>query len=201
MLRGLSGEELSKIVKITLFDDVNTTDGWDWLQTFVDIPVEHVEVDRILDRKSLVDMRMAVETCKDFYQGGIDSFILASSDSDFWGLISSMPDTRFMVAYEYEKISPTVRQAFHEHGVRHCAMDDFSMAQTDDLKKAILFAELRKHVGDICGKDPMELTKRLYAAARVKATDQEMVMFCNKYVKTLKLVMDENGRFAVEIQN
>ena len=31
VLKGLNQEELAKIEKITLYDDPNTTAGWDWL--------------------------------------------------------------------------------------------------------------------------------------------------------------------------
>ena len=58
VLNGLNQDELAKITKITLYDDSNTTAGWDFLSNYTNIPVEHIEVDRILGRKSLVDVRM-----------------------------------------------------------------------------------------------------------------------------------------------
>ena len=52
---------------------------------------EHIQQLRVTDRKSLVDMRMAVGVTEAYLTENIDSFILCSSDSDFWGLISSIP--------------------------------------------------------------------------------------------------------------
>ena len=67
-----------------MYDDYHTSIGWDWLYQFTSIPVEHVEVQRVTDRKSLVDIMMTAGVCKSYYEDGIDSFILVSSDSDYW---------------------------------------------------------------------------------------------------------------------
>ena len=97
VLKGLNQDELAKIEKITLYDDPNTTAGWDWLSKFTQIPVEHIEIDRVTDRKSLVDLRMTASVVTNFYRDGITSFIIVSSDSDFWGLIESLPKAKFLV--------------------------------------------------------------------------------------------------------
>ena len=58
VLKNLNQDELSKVEKIVLYDDSHTTEGWDWLEKFTRIPVEHVEADRVTGRKSLVDIEM-----------------------------------------------------------------------------------------------------------------------------------------------
>ena len=199
VLKGLNPEELAKIEKITLYDDPNTTAGWDWLSKFTQIPTEHIEIDRVTDRKSLVDVRMTASVVTDFYRDGITSFIIVSSDSDFWGLIESLPNAHFLVMYEYEKIGTAIKSALTQHGIYYCAIDDFCSAATEDMKKAVLFAELEKHLPNLYGESPMELTQQLYEATRVTATKKEMENFCNRFVKTLKLKIVD-GKFTVEIQ-
>ena len=199
VLKGLNPEELAKIEKITLYDDPNTTAGWDWLSKFTQIPVEHIEIDRVTDRKSLVDVRMTASVVTDFYRDGITSFIIVSSDSDYWGLIESLPNAHFLVMYEYEKIGTAIKSALTQHGIYYCAIDDFCSAATEDMKKAVLFAELEKHLPTLYGESPMELTQKLYEATRVTATKKEMENFCNRFVKTLKLKVSD-GKFVIEIQ-
>ena len=199
VLKGLNPEELAKIEKITLYDDPNTTAGWDWLSKFTQIPVEHIEIDRVTDRKSLVDVRMTASVVTDFYRDGITSFIIVSSDSDYWGLIESLPNAHFLVMYEYEKIGTAIKSALTQHGIYYCSIDDFCTAATEDMKKAVLFAELEKHLPTLYGESPMELTQQLYEATRVTATKKEMENFCNRFVKTLKLKIVD-GNFTVEIQ-
>ena len=90
VLTQLKEQNLRKIKKIVLFDDVNTTPVWKYLQTITGIPVEYVLVERIKQDKSLVDMKICAEITKERYKNNINSFILVSSDSDYWGLISSL---------------------------------------------------------------------------------------------------------------
>lgn len=200
VLKGLNPDELAKIEKITLYDDSNTTIGWDWLQKFTHIPVEHIEVERVLDRKSLVDIKMTASVCKDYYENGITSFLLFSSDSDFWGLISTMPQAEFLVMYEYEKCSQATKNALAEHEIFHCSIDDFCSANTAELKRTVLFSELEKHFPTILGENPADLTYQLYEDTRISATKKEMELFCNRYVKTLQLKLDADGNFAIVIQ-
>ena len=200
VLKGLNQEELAKIEKITLYDDPNTTAGWDWLSKFTQIPVEHIEIDRVTDRKSLVDVRMTASVVTDFYRDGITSFIIVSSDSDFWGLIESLPKAKFLVMYEYEKCGTAIKNALAQHGIYYCAIDDFCTAGTEELKRAVLFAELEKHLPSLIGENPLELTHKVYEATKVTATMKEMENFCNRYVKTLRLKVNSEGKFVIEIQ-
>ena len=200
VLKGLNQEELAKIEKITLYDDPNTTAGWDWLSKFTQIPVEHIEIDRVTDRKSLVDVRMTASVVTDFYRDGITSFIIVSSDSDFWGLIESLPKAKFLVMYEYEKCGTAIKNALAQHGIYYCAIDDFCTAGTEELKRAVLFAELEKYLPSLIGENPLELTHKIYEATKVTATMKEMENFCNRYVKTLRLKVNSEGKFVIEIQ-
>lgn len=104
-LRNLGGDVLEKISKIVLYDDVHSASAWRILSSYVSCPVEHIMIDRVKKTKSLVDIRLTAGACKEFYQNNVDSFILVSSDSDYWGLISSLPDARFLVMVERESVS------------------------------------------------------------------------------------------------
>ena len=108
---------LGKIAKIILYDDVHTTTAWQILEKFTQIPVEHVLIERVKENKSLVDIRLTTGTCCEFFQNNIDSFLLASSDSDYWGLIPAMPQARFFVLVEAEKCSGAIRKAMENGGI------------------------------------------------------------------------------------
>ncbi len=199
VLKGLDEQALQKIKKITLYDDENTTCAWDWLHRLTKIPVEHIEVERVVNSKSLVDIKMTAGVCQDHYAGNVDSFIIVSSDSDYWGLISSLPNARFIVMYEYDKCGAAIKTALTSHGIYYCAIDDFCNASTEELKKLVLFDELEKHFDSLIGCNPWELTKSLYQNTYIQATEMEMQTFCTKYVKTLKLRVGKEGTFEIEI--
>ena len=200
VLRGLNPDELAKIEKIVLYDDYHTNCGWDWLEKFTRIPVQHVEVSRVTDQKSLVDINMTAGVCKDFYENEITSFILLSSDSDYWGLISTLQSADFLVMYENQKCGHAIKEALDEHSIQYCSIDDFCTANIEDLKKAVLFETLEKYIPDIAYINGRELLQQIYLETRITATEQEMENFYNKYIKTLRLKVDDDGNFRVEIQ-
>ena len=88
----LDDNELSKIKKIVLYDDVNTSTAWDYITDIINIPVVKKDIERLLDNKSLVDITMTAGVCEEYYRNNMESIILASSDSDFWGLMQVLSE-------------------------------------------------------------------------------------------------------------
>lgn len=199
VLKNLNQDELAKIEKIVLYDDYHTTSGWNWLEKFTKIPIEHIEVQRVTDRKSLVDIKMTAGVCADYYENNISSFILVSSDSDYWGLISTLKKAEFLVMYEYSKCGQAIKRALSEHDIYYCSIDDFCSGNIEDLKKAVLFECLEKYLPDIVYINGKELVKKIYEEARISASEKEIEIFYNKYIRTLRLKVDYDGNFTVEI--
>lgn len=199
VLKNLNQDELAKIEKIVLYDDYHTTSGWNWLEKFTKIPIEHIEVQRVTDRKSLVDIKMTAGVCADYYENNISSFILVSSDSDYWGLISTLKKADFLVMYEYSKCGQDIKRALSEHDIYYCSIDDFCSGNIEDLKKAVLFDCLEKYLPDILYINGKELVKKIYEEVRISASEKEMEIFYNKYIRTLRLKVDHDGNFKIEI--
>lgn len=199
VIKNLNQDELAKIEKIVLYDDYHTNSGWDWLEKFTSIPVEHIEVGRVTDQKSLVDIMMTAGVCKNYYENGISSFIIVSSDSDYWGLISSLPNASFLVMYEYSKCGKAIKDALAERGIYYCAIDDFCTGNIEELKKAVLFATLEKYLPDLPYLNAKELARRIFEETRIEASDKEIDNFFNRYIKTLRLKITESGEVRFEI--
>lgn len=198
-LNSLNQTEIQKIQKIILYDDSHTTNGWDYFEKFVSIPVEHIEVERVTDRKSLVDIRVTAGICQAFYRDDVSSFILLSSDSDYWGLISSLPEADFLVMIEYSKCGHAIQQALEEHSIYYCSLDDFCSGYIDELKRTVLIQELKKYLPDITQYNGKELAHTLFAQARIEADETEIVNFYEKYIKTIRLKIDADGNFRIEL--
>lgn len=199
VLKNLNQDELSKIEKIVLYDDYHTTSGWDWLEKFTKIPIEHIEVNRVTDQKSLVDIKMTAGVCTDYYENNITSFILVSSDSDYWGLISTLTKAEFLVMYEHSKCGQAIKRALSEHNIYYCSIDDFCSGNIEELKKAVLFSCLEKYLPEIISLNGKELVRKIYEEARISASEKEMENFYDRYIKTLRLRVDNDGNFTVEI--
>ena len=200
-LKNLNQNEIAKVEKILLYDDVHTSIAWDWINKFTSIPVEHIETERIINRKSLVDIKMAVGICKNIYENEIDSFIIFSSDSDFWGLISSLPNIKFLVMYEREKCSQTIIDKMIEHSIVHCPIDDFCSGNISDFKKTILIDLLQQSIDNVLSLNANTLLNNICEKAQIEINDKEKNKFYDKYIKTLSLEIDTNGIFKIKIAN
>ncbi len=199
VLKNLDQDMLGKIEKIVLYDDYHTGTGWDHLEKYTRIPVEHEEVERVTDQKSLVDIKMTAGVCRDYYLNNITSFILFSSDSDYWGLISSLPDADFLVMYEDSKVGKAIKDALSARGIYYCSIDDFCSGNTEEFKRAVMFAALEEKLPDILGMNSRELLEELYTQTRIYASESEKNIFYNRYIKTLRLKIDADGVFRVVI--
>ncbi|MDE7214156.1 MAG: hypothetical protein K2N42_06215 [Anaeroplasmataceae bacterium] len=78
---------------------------------------------------------MTTGACKEFYGNNIESIILASSDSDFWGLVSSLPNAKFLVLNESTKPSNTILRVLKENHIQYCFMDLFAQAEVQEYKE------------------------------------------------------------------
>ncbi|MBQ7989896.1 MAG: NYN domain-containing protein [Oscillospiraceae bacterium] len=199
VLKNLDADMLSKISKVVLYDDYHTGTGWDHLEKFIRIPVEHEEVERVTDQKSLVDIKMTAGVCRDFYRDGITSFILLSSDSDYWGLISSLPDADFLVMYEDTKCGAAIKEALAAREIYYCSIDDFCSGNTEEFKRFVLLSALEERLPGIIGMDSQELLEQLYTQTRIYASESEKQIFYKRYIKTLKLKIDSDGKFIAVI--
>lgn len=59
VFKNLNEDNLKKFKKIILYDDVNTSDACDYINELIKLLIEHKEIQRVLDNKSLVDIVMA----------------------------------------------------------------------------------------------------------------------------------------------
>ncbi|ETP71626.1 Protein of unknown function DUF88 [Lachnospiraceae bacterium JC7] len=60
------------------------------------------------------------------YSNDVDSFVLVSSDSDYWGLMEALPEANFLVMVEHEKCSYALKEELIQHGIFYCCyIDDF----------------------------------------------------------------------------
>lgn len=142
---------------------------------------------------------MTAGVCTDYYENNITSFILASSESDYWGLISTLKNAKFLVMYEYSKCGQVIKRALSDNNIYCCSIDDFCSGNIEELKKAVLFGCLERYLPDIAYINGKELVKKIYEEARITASEKEMENFYNRYIKTLRLKVDNDGNFAIEI--
>ena len=59
--------------------------------------------------------------------------------------------------------------------------------------------ELKNLTNDIVGKNGWEMTRQIYERTKITSTEREMKDFYNKYVKSLRLKINEDGVFEIVV--
>ena len=199
-LKGLDFEYTKKISSIILFDDVHAASGWGILEKFTRIPVEHILIERLKQNKSLVDIMLTARACQEYYENHVDSFIIVSSDSDYWGLISSLPKARFLVMVEREKCGPDMKNALVNTGIFYCYIDDFYSGDMEELKLGALFREMYHYIDSTVRLNVNAMFEEALRATRIAMTPAEKKQFYDKYIRTMQMSIGEDGNVLIEIK-
>ena len=190
---------LDKIAKVILFDDVHAASAWQILDRFTDLEIEHIMLERVKDDKSYLDVQLTARACKEFYKNDIDSFILVSSDSDYWGLVSELEEARFFVMVEHRKCSPAIKKALENKGVTYCYIDDFNTGNSNAIKESAIIDEVYRAIDEQCCFNINDILESALVSTRAELTDVEFRQFWNKYVKNMRLVIDDDGEVYVQL--
>lgn len=199
-LKNLNDEYTQKIASIILFDDVHTASAWRILEQFTKIPVEHMMIERVKQSKSLVDIMLTARACQEHYTNNVDSFIIVSSDSDYWGLIQSLPYARFLVMIEREKCGPDMKAALVSSGIFFCYIDDFYSANAEEIKHSALFKEMYRYIDNHVQLNVNEMLNEALRATRIDMADAEKKQFFSRYIRTMQMSLSENGDLVLEFK-
>ena len=157
-------------------------------------------IERIKQNKSLVDIRLTARACQEHYENKVDSFIIVSSDSDYWGLISSLPKAQFLVMIEHNKCGPDMKAALVNSGIFYCYLDDFYSGDSEELKINALFQEMRNYMEKAVQLNAIDMLDDVLRTTRIEMAFDERQQFYNKYIKTLQLSIDDSGKVSLAIK-
>jgi len=199
-LKNLNEEYTQKIASIILFDDEHTASAWRILEQFTQIPVEHIMIERVKQSKSLVDIMLTARACQEHYTNNVDSFIIVSSDSDYWGLIRSLPQARFLVMIEREKCGPDMKAALVSAGIFFCYIDDFFSGNAEEIKHSALFREMYRYIDNTVNLNVNKMFDDALRATRIDMSDSEKNQFFHRYIRTLQMSISENGDVILDFK-
>lgn len=194
MLHSLDWEHVQKVSKIILVNDVNQNLGWQELEKCTEIPIEHIMTHRVMDNKSLVDGTLIATAFTEYYEKEVDSFVLLSSDSDFWTLIASLKNkAKFLVMVEHFKCGPDYKDVLADAGVFYCYLDDFNDGEkSEQMKNDILLraidAELKNKSFSM-----KEIFEEALVALRINMSSAQKEQFYKKHLKPMVTSVDEEG--------
>ena len=75
------------------------------------------------------------------------------------------------------------------------------MENAKNLQKIVLKKTLESYLPTVVGESAWEITKQIYADANIQTSEDEMKRFYERYIRNLRLKIDENSKFKVTIMN
>lgn len=199
--RNLNSDYAEKISKIILLDDEHTATAWRILEQFTEIPVEHIMLKRIKEGKSYLDISLSVKVCQEYYENNADSIIIVSSDSDYWGLIDALNRVNYLVMVERQKCGPDLKSVLIQEGIFYCYIDDFYSGNVEDVKRVALFKEMRNYIDETVKFNVKEMLEKALMLTRINMNSSEQKQFYEKYLKNVRLALDEEGYISIEFNN
>lgn len=199
-LRNLDRQYTEKITSIILFDDIHAASAWRILDSFTGINVEHMMIERVKQNKSLVDVMLISRTCQEHYKNNVDSFIIVSSDSDYWGLIASLKEARFMVMIERENCGPDLKNALINAGIFYCYIDDFYSGNAEDIKQSALFKEMYRYIDNTVRLNINEMFEEALRSTRIEMSESEKKQFIYRYIRNMSMKIADNGDVVLEFK-
>jgi len=195
VLQGLPKDKIGKIRKIILVDDINTCKAWKVLKYYTSIPVEHVMTERVIERKSLVDIELSVRTCMEFFKNQVDSFIIASSDSDYWGLVNSLKEAHFIFMVERENFGVDMKNMLIDHNIFYCYIEDFYAEDMNDIKMKALYHEMCKILSVQVAFNINDIVDMVLESIQIDLLDSERDKFMKEH--PMNLNVDEAGNVTI----
>ena len=201
-LQSMQPETLAKITKIILYNDVKASSAWNLLQKHTKATIEHQMSERVLTGKSLVDVMLVAGCCKVHYANHVDSFLLFSSDSDYWGLISSVSTAKFLVMVEQSKVSGEVVQKMIDSDIPFCYLDQFCQGgQSHKMKVDALLSECQRFVSKHFESFKVqEMVNVALLQTRIEMSKAEQKQFYERYIKTMRLKVFADGTVNIEFE-
>ncbi|MDE5580907.1 MAG: NYN domain-containing protein [Treponemataceae bacterium] len=128
-------DELSQYGKVTyrrLYGDFTNPKANGWKQALLDYSIEQIQQVAFTKGKNATDSKMIIDAMDILYQGKVDCFCLATSDSDFTNLAMRFRNDNLVVIGAGEQKTPT---SFRNACDRFIAIDDLLKTKVQEKEK------------------------------------------------------------------
>ena len=128
-------DELSQYGKVTyrrLYGDFTNPQANGWKQALLDYSIEQIQQVAFTNVKNATDSKMIIDAMDILYQGKVDCFCLATSDSDFTNLAMRFRNDNLVVIGAGEQKTPV---SFRNACDRFIAIDDLLKAKVQEKKQ------------------------------------------------------------------
>lgn len=129
------------------------------------------------------------------------AIFLEEADLGYWGLISSLPDARFLMMIEHEKSGPDLKAALVNTDIFYCYIDDFYSGNADELKFGALIKEMYRYIDSAVHLNVNEMFSAALKATRIEMSDAEKKQFMAQHIRTMQMSIAPDGEVVIEFKN
>lgn len=86
-------------------------------------------------------------------------------------------------------------------GIFYCFLDDFYSGDNEEIIVNALVLETRKYLDFTVKFNVKDLMSHILQATRVTLSEEEKKQFYDKYIKSMRLAIDDNGDVHVELNS
>lgn len=133
------------------------------------------------------------------YENHVDSIIICASDSDFWGLYGQLNTVDYYVMVEGSKFGTDHRNALIEAGIPFCYIDNFCTGNSNKIKVEAMLREVRNTLSDALQLNVNDMLKDAYLATRAEMSKAEQKQFYDRYIKSMRLVIGDDGALSIAL--
>ncbi len=129
----------------------------------------------------------------------MDSIILASSDSDFWSVIEDV-DANYLVLLEKTKYGSDFKSLLWNNNIFYCYLDKFMIPEKDKFFDTVFKKELEKVIANsFVLPNADQIFREALTQTRASLSSTARDHLYNTTMNNLKLVLNSNGTFSIEI--
>ena len=94
-----------------------------------------------------------------------------------------------------------MKTALATSGIFYCFLDDFYSGDNEEIIVNALVLETRKYLDFTVKFNVKDLMSHILQATRVTLSEEEKKQFYDKYIKSMRLAIDDNGDVHVELNS
>ena len=129
----------------------------------------------------------------------MDSIILASSDSDFWSVIEDV-DANYFVLLEKTKYGSDFKSLLWNNIIFYCYLDKFMTPEKGKFFDTVFKKELEKVIANsFVLPNAEQIFREALTQTRASLSSTARDHLYNATMNNLKLVLNSNGSFSIEI--
>lgn len=92
-----------------------------------------------------------------------------------------------------------MKAALANSGIFYCYIDDFYTGDGENLKKNALFNEIYRALDETLKLNVNDMFEDALTATRIELAPAAKRQFFDKYIRQMKLVIDEEGNASLEL--